>query len=278
MPGLYEPPLRADPSCMAAPVTEPSGPAIGAPGCQAQGVLVNLSFGPSVADAVRDHGLSDTDFAPTDLAIELLFLAEARAAVMAEVERMTDRLRRARSVAEEQANTDALTGLSNRRAMDRRLTALIAAGTPFALVHLDLDFFKSVNDTHGHAAGDRLLAVFAAILRQSVRDGDTVARVGGDEFILLLTHMTDPQELARLGQRLMDRLADRLTAEGLPGRVSTSIGAVLSSSYAQPQLDLMLSDADQALYRSKHAGRGCMTLDLGVRGDRLIQPARLPLE
>lgn len=241
------------------------------------GVLLNLSFGPSVADAVRDHGLSDTDFAPTDLAIELLFLAEARAAVMAEVDRMTDRLRRARSVAEEQANTDALTGLNNRRAMDRRLAALIAAGTPFALMHLDLDFFKSVNDTHGHAAGDRLLAMFAGILRQSVRDGDTVARVGGDEFILLLTQMTDAGELARLGQRLLDRLADRLIAEGLPGRVSTSIGAVLSSSYPHPEPDVMLSDADQALYRSKHAGRGCMTLDMGPGGDRFIRPTRMPV-
>ena len=148
------------------------------------GVLINLSFGMTVVEAVRDHRLTDADFAPTDLAMELLYLVEAKTAVMQELRDMNRRLEGAKTAAEEQALTDTLTGLRNRRAMDMALSRLMLRGTPFGLMHLDLDFFKAVNDTLGHAAGDHVLRQVARVLRVQMRGGDTVARMGGDEFVV----------------------------------------------------------------------------------------------
>ncbi len=223
-------------------------------------VLVNLSFGYAVREAVRDHGLSDTDFAPTDLVIELLYLAEAKAAVMGELEKMNLRLRGAMHQAEEQALTDTLTGLRNRRAMERQLGILIASGRPFALMHLDLDFFKAVNDTLGHGAGDHVLIEVGRMLRASVRDSDLVTRVGGDEFIILLAGITQPGPVEELGARIRENVSQPIVFEGRPCHIAASVGVVLSCDYPQPEADRLLSDVDHALYAAKRAGRGRMVI------------------
>lgn len=223
-------------------------------------VLVNLSFGYAVREAVRDHGLSDTDFAPTDLVIELLYLAEAKAAVMGELANMNRRLRGAMQHAEEQALTDALTGLRNRRAMERQLDLMLTSGAPFALLHLDLDYFKAVNDTLGHGAGDYVLTEVGRILSATVRTDDLVTRVGGDEFILLLPGITDPAPVEELGARIRKNVAQPIEFEGRPCLIAASVGAVLSGDYHQPEADRLLSDADHALYAAKRAGRGRMVV------------------
>jgi len=223
------------------------------------GILVNLSFGYAVREAVRDHALSDTDFAATDLAIELLYLAEAKAAVMGEVTKMAVRLRGAKARAEEQALTDALTGLGNRRAMERAMNRLLAAGEGFALIHLDLDYFKQVNDTLGHAAGDHVLTQVAAILRAAVRGGDLVARVGGDEFVVLLSGVRDVAPVQRVGTQILRGMAAPILYDGQPCRVAVSMGAVLGVTAAEGPADLLLAEADRALYASKRAGRSRLT-------------------
>lgn len=224
------------------------------------GVLLNLSFGYGVRDAVRDHGLSATDFAGTDLAIELLFLHEAKTAVMGELSRMAGRLQGAKARAEEQAATDPLTGLGNRRAMEGALARILRAGEGFAVLHLDLDYFKQVNDSLGHAAGDHVLEVIAARLRASVRGGDLVARVGGDEFVILLPGVTDAGILQRVGVAIYDRMRDPILFEGQPCRVALSIGAVLVPSGCSLAAEGQLALADRALYASKAAGRSRMML------------------
>lgn len=225
-------------------------------------VLLNLSFGYAVHDAVRDHGLSATDFAPTDLAIELLYLHEAKVAVMGEVSRMADRLQGAKARAEAQAVTDALTGLGNRRAMEAALDRLLHSADGFALIHLDLDYFKQVNDTLGHAAGDHVLVETAARLRASVRGADLVARVGGDEFVILLAGVHDLPPLHRVGALILRRMSEAITFQGQPCRVAASMGAVLRQPGQMIPGEQLLARADAALYASKGAGRARLTLAL----------------
>lgn len=223
-------------------------------------VLINLSFGYGIRDAVREHGLSDTDFAPTDLAIELLYLAEAKTAVMGEVERMADRLRGAKQRAEEQAFTDALTGLGNRRAMSASMQRLMQSRTGFAVLHLDLDYFKQVNDTLGHAAGDHVLKVISSILLSSVRGGDFVARVGGDEFVIFLPGVTDANPIQRVGHSVLSFVSQGIQFDGQACKIGVSIGAALVPGGTTLVAEEIIHQADEALYAAKRAGRGRIML------------------
>ena len=225
----------------------------------AGGVLLNLSFGIGLVEAVRDHGLTDADFAATDLAVELLYVVEAKSAVAQELRALNLRLQGAKSAAEHQALTDMLTGLHNRRAFESVLEKAVAAQRTFGLIHLDLDFFKTVNDTLGHAAGDHVLRRVAQVLAEETRADDTVARLGGDEFAIHLPGLTDPRKLRAIATRIIDRLAEPILYRGQPCHVAASIGLALSSGSAATAAGL-LEAADQALYAAKRAGRGCCRL------------------
>ncbi|MDP3342748.1 diguanylate cyclase [Frigidibacter sp.] len=252
--------LRARPRTGLRGIAVPLGPGLEG------GMLLNLSFGLTVADAVRDHALTDSDFAPTDLTVEMLYLIEAKSAVMGELRGMNLRLERAHRNAVAEALTDPLTGLANRRALELALEAAMQAGgrseavPPFALAHLDLDFFKQVNDTLGHAAGDAVLTEVARILKAETRKHDLVARVGGDEFVLVLRMMTDPAALEALGRRIIARLEAPVLVGSGAATISGSLGVVLSVDYADPAPERMLADADRALYASKHRGRAAVTI------------------
>lgn len=218
-------------------------------------VVLNLSFGISVLDSIRDYDLTNADFAATDMMIEMLYLIEAKSAAMEASRQLNMRLQGAKIAAEEQAFTDTLTGLKNRRAMDHVLERLIGAKQAFALMHLDLDFFKAVNDTLGHAAGDHVLQRVAQIMVEEVRKDDTVARIGGDEFVLILAGIQNREILSRIASRLITRLEHPIQYRGQECRVSASLGIVLSVDYTSPTAQTMLGDADEALYPSKRQGR-----------------------
>ncbi|WP_223632571.1 GGDEF domain-containing protein [Rhodobacter sp. TJ_12] len=241
----------------------------GAEGDPGSDMLVNLSFGIHLSEAVRFFGLTEADFAATDLAIELLFLAEAKSAVLGELQALTRRLEEARREAESEALSDPLTGLANRRAfdaaLDRALKVWSRGGRSFALLHLDLDFFKQVNDTRGHAAGDAVLAAAAQRLSEETRRSDLVARVGGDEFMIILRGPVSVERVRGLCERLIDRLQAPIPFEGAECHVSASIGAVIANDGFAAEtggLDAnrLRAVADSALYASKHAGRGRCTI------------------
>ncbi|MDP3195000.1 diguanylate cyclase [Tabrizicola sp.] len=229
-------------------------------------ILLNLSFGIDLIAAVRDLALTDADFAATDLAMELLYMAEANAAVTRELRGLNLRLEGARMAAEEEAMTDPLTGLRNRRAADLVLERLCAARAAFGLLHMDLDFFKAVNDTLGHAAGDFVLSNVGRILREQLRAEDCAARIGGDEFVVILAGRTEPKMLQMIAERIIARISQPMEFEGQICKVSASIGIVRSLDLAVPDPVQLLAAADRALYAAKHAGRSRAVL-LVTRGE-----------
>ncbi|MEJ1990604.1 MAG: diguanylate cyclase [Maritimibacter sp.] len=226
-----------------------------------QGVLVNLSFGIAVIDAVARFNLAGSDFAATDLTLEMLYLVEAKSAAMEESRQLNERLHGAKAEAELQAMSDTLTGLNNRRALDVMTSRVLARGQPFTLMHLDLDFFKQVNDTLGHAAGDMVLKEVAKVLLDVTRGDDVVARVGGDEFVILFKGLTERKRLESIAGRLIERLEVPIAVDdGNKARISASIGMVTSRHYNDISIKQMMHDADVALYTSKDRGRAQYTM------------------
>ena len=221
-----------------------------------EGLLLNLSFGIGAMAAVEDYELSNSDFAPTDLTIEMLYLNEAKRVLDAEFRRMNENLESSRDAAQLEAMTDPLTGLHNRRSMEETLADAIASDTPFTLFQVDLDFFKQINDTKGHAAGDHVLVVASERMLANVRDVDFVARVGGDEFVILAFGQLDGPRKAQLAADLITDLERDIKFEGDVCNISGSIGYCSSQAYDAPKPDQMLADADAALYEVKKAGRG----------------------
>lgn len=160
---------------------------------------------------------------------------------------------------EELALTDPLTGLPNRRAIEdwsaRQLSGAARHGFPMWVVLIDLDHFKSVNDTYGHDAGDTVLKKFSKLLRDNTRLSDISGRIGGEEFLLVLTHADEKNVLV-----VVDRIRKQLAAEqfewnGSVINVTASFGAAGFSGKKAPEFSHLVKQADAALYRAKDLGR-----------------------
>jgi diguanylate cyclase (GGDEF)-like protein len=166
--------------------------------------------------------------------------------------------RRAEQKVEEMATHDALTGLSNRFEFKQRLEQCVAEVRQrtgkFAVLYVDLDHFKSVNDTLGHTAGDKLLQEAAGRLQAAVRPGDTVARLGGDEFAIIQRVSYVPGGAKRLAERLIESIAEPFTIDGARIEIGTSVGISLSPEDGMDS-DELIRRADMALHHSK-AQRG----------------------
>jgi diguanylate cyclase (GGDEF)-like protein len=157
-----------------------------------------------------------------------------------------------------QATHDALTGLPNRVLfLDTLESALaeIGPGTHVGLLFCDLDRFKEVNDTLGHAAGDELLRQVAARLRAAVRPGDTVGRLSGDEFAIILPGLAVQDDARRLADRVDECFAEPFRLEGCDIRVGTSVGVALHDDDSHASAEQLLREADVAMYRDKQRGR-----------------------
>ncbi|GAA3158048.1 hypothetical protein GCM10010531_06790 [Blastococcus jejuensis] len=157
-----------------------------------------------------------------------------------------------------QATHDALTGLPNRvlflDALDRAIRG-VTAGAHLAVLFCDLDRFKSVNDTLGHAAGDELLRQVSARLRAAVRPGDTVGRLSGDEFAIILPGLVDPADANSLSQRVVGCFDVPFRLEGQDVTVGTSVGVAVQEPGATDSAEQLLRRADAAMYRHKQYGR-----------------------
>jgi diguanylate cyclase (GGDEF)-like protein len=179
---------------------------------------------------------------------------------------------------EHQANYDSLTGLPNRTLLhDRLKQAVYAQRTPrnIAVVFMDLDHFKFVNDSLGHSVGDKLLKAMGDRLRAALREGDTVGRVGGDEFVLILADQNNEEVIFRAMQRISAKVAEPITVEGKELYVTCSAGISL---YPQdgPDVDTLLKNADAAMYRAKEHGRSNFQFYTSEMNERVNE--RLALE
>jgi diguanylate cyclase (GGDEF)-like protein/PAS domain S-box-containing protein len=156
------------------------------------------------------------------------------------------------------ARLDTLTQLANRLQFDEKLAEALARarrlGKDMALMFMDIDHFKVINDTHGHAAGDAVLVEFAARLTSCVRETDTVARLGGDEFVVLIEGVCDASEVSGVADRFCAELAVAMAIEGQELIVTSSIGIALVDE-ADDTPAAVLAKADAALYSAKRAGR-----------------------
>lgn len=159
----------------------------------------------------------------------------------------------------EAALEDPLTSLPNRRGVEQRMAALAGDEEPgiagMGVLLCDLDGFKAVNDTHGHAAGDAVLVAFGRRLQGAVRGRDVVGRLGGDEFVVVCPDTTDRRQLELVAARIIDVVAEVIVADEVAHRVGVSLGAA-RSTHPAASFDLLLREADAALYRAKAAGRG----------------------
>ncbi|MCH8685863.1 sensor domain-containing protein [Pedomonas mirosovicensis] len=154
---------------------------------------------------------------------------------------------------------DPLTGLANRALLNERIEQAVMhpqrESDQYALLYIDLDRFKEVNDTHGHLAGDELVRDFAGRLTALVRSTDTVARLGGDEFAILLTNVRNAAQVDSVCQRILEAASEPFDVAGAQAFVSASIGVVMFPSGELGRIELQRR-ADVALYRAKNAGRG----------------------
>jgi diguanylate cyclase (GGDEF)-like protein/PAS domain S-box-containing protein len=152
---------------------------------------------------------------------------------------------------------DALTGLPNRRLFDDRLSVALPQAQrqrqPLAVLFLDLDNFKTINDSLGHALGDRLLQRVALRLISSVREGDTVARLGGDEFILLLPGLGRPEDVGRVAEKVLQALREPFVLDGREQMVTASMGVSVFPADGE-DVDTLVRSADVAMYRAKDRG------------------------
>jgi diguanylate cyclase (GGDEF)-like protein len=220
---------------------------------------------PLAADVARDvaalqtvllHALrDDLEDDPVRFAEAVEQLVEATAAIQAEA--MEAHVASRSRELESQANTDPLTGLGNLRALQRQLATLLDVRKryqhPFAVLLMDIDGLKRINDSHGHPAGDRVLMQVGMSLRRSIRSVDTAARIGGDEFCVLLPEQ-DLKSAAKLAARLATAIEEEVASPGDPP-VTVSIGVAASPEHGD-EAEALIDTADRAMYRAKAAGEG----------------------
>jgi len=173
------------------------------------------------------------------------------------------------------AHNDALTGLINRGRFTNALESMIKShnpGSTWSILYLDLDGFKAVNDSDGHAAGDDLLIEVASRLKKCISDNDLVARLGGDEFAILCNSAETVQSISELAQKLIDKISKPYIVNGNTIEIGTSIGIALGDLNGTDSRTLM-KNADLALYRAKSEGKGTYRL-YNLEMDEIIQERR----
>ena len=189
---------------------------------------------------------------------ELGQLARSFVQMQEEIVEHLEELSRSRNALEHLARHDPLTGLPNRRVFFERLEHALAAARrsakPLAVLFVDLDHFKQLNDSLGHSCGDRVLQAVANLLRSATRESDTVARLGGDEFVILIEQLDDPGRVVAVLHKLHERFQLPMLLDGHEVKVQASMGVSLFPRDGD-DIESLVQQADRAMYVAKNAGR-----------------------
>ncbi|AMR68270.1 diguanylate cyclase domain-containing protein [Aquipseudomonas alcaligenes] len=189
---------------------------------------------------------------------ELGQLARSFVQMQEEIVEHLEELSRSRNALEHLARHDPLTGLPNRRVFFERLEHALAAARrsakPLAVLFVDLDHFKQLNDSLGHSVGDRVLQAVANLLRSATRESDTVARLGGDEFVILIEQLDDPGRVVAVLHKLHERFQLPMLLDGHEVKVQASMGVSLFPRDGD-DIESLVQQADRAMYVAKNAGR-----------------------
>lgn len=222
------------------------------------GLIIGLTghqptFSARAFDLGADDVVSDLT-GPAELALRAERLAHSKQHRDALRKKVRDGLR--------MAITDPLTGVNNRRYATQRLTQICESGAPFAVLMLDLDHFKRINDIHGHGVGDKVLATIARALRNNLRESDLLARIGGEEFLVALPGAVPEQAVATAERlrRVIDRIRLVAPETGAAVRVTASIGLTHSVDALGQSVEALLACADRALYKAKLDGRNMVSV------------------
>ncbi|TPI44981.1 EAL domain-containing protein [Mesorhizobium sp. B2-9-1] len=257
------------------PLSQPAGPAA-VPLVDSRGVILGYIGW----DQLRPGLALVREIAPA-LAIALLLAGGALVFLLRRLRRASAALQTSQDQAQYLAFHDTLTGLPNRALFEDRLrrTLLFASRdkTRIALLYLDLDRFKHINDTLGHPAGDELVRQTAARLKHTIREVDTVARLGGDEFAVILLDVPDVGSAEDIAERLLLKLREPFRLIDDQVFVSASVGIALSSG-SDIDADDLLRKADIALYEAKKNGRGRYELFAGDMDDLLLRKRKVESE
>lgn len=217
-------------------------------------LLVDFSFGENLAEVMTRFHLTTTDFRPNDMSIDMLFVLEAQKALLEDSQALTAALSQAKESAERAANVDPLTGIANRRAFNEYMARLCDASseaTEYALLHIDLNKFKGVNDTFGHAAGDAVLKHTAGVLTSAIGPGDMAARIGGDEFALVLSAPARNDQIETKIGTLISQISSPVRVGEQVLRINASVGVSRFHPALIDHPDQPLIESDIALYESK---------------------------
>ncbi len=217
--------------------------------------LASIRIAEAQAMALADERLDDAileESAPGELGTSLHAAVNRLAESIAERDDFQTQL-------EHEASHDHLTKLANRAAVLRHLTAAMArtsrTNTTMALLFLDIDDFKSINDAHGHHTGDAVLRTVADRLVNTIREGDLAGRLGGDEFVVVAEPVVDIDAAVRLSERILVAVNEPITVEGVTFHPSVSIGVGIADAANRLTADELVRDADSAVYRAKGRGK-----------------------
>ena len=200
--------------------------------------------------------------------------------------RFQERLRATYEISLSMALTDSLTGLYNRRYLEVHLDKLLKTNREIkkdlAVMMVDIDHFKPVNDTHGHKAGDEALKIFAERLTENTRSFDMVARLGGEEFVVILPDVSERRTymVAERLRRAIESTPFDVGAEGGPIKITTSIGGAIISHEEEHNVQQVLERADKALYDAKESGRNCVVFEVigKINPDEIEITERKPMD